>query len=61
MEPVRDALQEHSEFVMRGGRAEGKAPVTSVAGCSPVARLPFPRRDGRLAGVKELELHFVNR
>jgi integrase len=27
MEPVQLALQEHSEFVMRGGRAEVKAPV----------------------------------
>ncbi|MEP7153256.1 MAG: site-specific integrase [Nitrospira sp.] len=27
MEPVQAALQEHSEFVMRGGRPEAKAPV----------------------------------
>ncbi len=31
MEPVQAALQEHSEFVMRGGRAEVKTPVAPVS------------------------------
>ncbi len=31
MEPVQAALQEHSEFVMRGGRAEVKAAVPLAA------------------------------
>ena len=36
MEPVQAALQEHSEFVMRGGRAESKAPVPSQAPAAPL-------------------------
>ncbi len=37
MEPVQAALQEHSEFVMRGGRAEAKAAPQLPAAMAPAA------------------------
>jgi integrase len=39
MEPVQIALQEHSEFVMRGGRAEVKAPGVPPAPVQPTVYL----------------------
>jgi integrase len=43
MEPVQIALQEHSEFVMRGGRSEVKAPVPVPP--APVQPTAYPSRD----------------